>query len=116
MRATVEGSFIATITPDSGIAFTASGTRSVSITIPISGSTGFVLHATRANLESDRFTWKARVKSSAKGWVIDGVDISDGDEHTIAPAESFDASTRHALLTPAGSFGPASITFLLSII
>jgi hypothetical protein len=115
LNATVQGSFQVAITSDLGSPIAASGTDAVSVTLPVTGSMRFVLRATQANLAGKRFNLKVKINSNKKGWALDGLDISGGDEHSIATAARFDLDDPHNLLFPNGLTEPTSVTLKVEI-
>jgi hypothetical protein len=107
---TVQGSFSLAVTSDSGGTVNAAGTKSATLTIPISGATHFVFHASSANMVSNRYILYARIQSAASGWAIDGVDLIGNQERTVSTEERFDTDAVHTLVN-AQPATASSITF-----
>ncbi len=75
----------------------------------------FVLRAAQANLAGKRFNLKVRINSNKKGWALDGLDISGGDEYSIATQVPFGFAHPHNLLVPNDLTEPSLVTLKVEI-
>jgi hypothetical protein len=101
VSARVAGSMSLTVIPDSGELFSATGSDSVSLVIPVSTSQSFALRVLNANQASTSYVLKARVSGSSQASVcsIDGVTLSTAEERTISGREVYGVDRRHELIT-----------------
>ena len=110
VRATVQGSFSLAVTPDTGGTVYTAGTNSATVTIPVSGATRFLFRATGANIASNRYTLYVRIRSTASGWTMDGIDLTDSQEQILSVDGRFGTDALHNLINPQAAVA-SSITF-----
>jgi hypothetical protein len=131
VNAQIEGSLSIVFTDSQGARAAGSGSNAAFLTIPVyngsfstqSGaplasdtdfiiSTPFSVRVTKANLMSANYSLKARLSASdrAHSWRIDGLDISSGDEYTIATSEPYGIENPHTMVV-SGRVLPGQLLF-----